>query len=442
MNIPGEVFSLNERAGAIKIEHLDEDIFPFKAFEFEDPNENATPFLKLKGPWDLQLASGFLYLTSTEHLKWHSTYNKFYFSDDLIVDGTLHTTGSAIRMNHSGLVFTNADGSLYFANDALLGWDESGDHFHFSKRLECQGGSGADLTANTGYVIVGNSAGQHLAIDYSKILSKSDGTTAETLYLQNAGVVAGGETIAMFANLDGYAYIGRAFVGYDGTNDVAAFGHLDCRSTSNFALEQGSAGATVLNAKTGQAIYLSINDSPIATVNSSGIEVSSDLYLKLTSVGNWSDCLQMYDGSDYTQITMDNNDAGRLLVRVDGAGGVKLTSGAAAWAAVSDIRAKKNVTTLDGVLDKFDQIRGVSFNWADEYWGDTRKRQIGLLTQDVERVFPEAVVKGSIGKHSVDPLDKAGFDSIMYTMMIPPIVQAIKELKEGLDELRYHAGIA
>ena len=45
----------------------------------------------------------------------------------------------------------------------------------------------AKATANTGAVIIGDAAGQHIAMDGNEIMSKASGTTAGTLYLQNEG---------------------------------------------------------------------------------------------------------------------------------------------------------------------------------------------------------------------------------------------------------------
>jgi hypothetical protein len=44
-------------------------------------------------------------------------------------------------------------------------------------------------------------------------------------------------------------------------------------------------------------------------------------------------------------------------------------------------------------------------------------RQMGVIAQDVEKVFPEAVSK-----------NKKGIRSVAYTMLIAPIIESIKEL--------------
>jgi len=53
--------------------------------------------------------------------------------------------------------------------------------------LHVDGGTEADLTESSGYLIVGDSSGAHIAIDDNEIMAKSDGITAGNLMLQEEG---------------------------------------------------------------------------------------------------------------------------------------------------------------------------------------------------------------------------------------------------------------
>tara|TARA_R100001082_G_scaffold6562_3_gene4205 strand:+ start:817 stop:1392 length:576 start_codon:yes stop_codon:yes gene_type:complete len=58
---------------------------------------------------------------------------------------------------------------------------------------------------------------------------------------------------------DAYADIGRARLGYDGTNsDWAIFGHQDMATSANFAFRQRNTGQTEINAKSGQSVSIKI----------------------------------------------------------------------------------------------------------------------------------------------------------------------------------------
>ena len=66
-------------------------------------------------------------------------------------------------------------------------------------KLHITGGTDVGLGENSGYLIIGNAAGAHLAIDSNEIMAKSNGTTAGTLHLQTDGgdVSMGGDVSSM-----------------------------------------------------------------------------------------------------------------------------------------------------------------------------------------------------------------------------------------------------
>jgi hypothetical protein len=82
----------------------------------------------------------------------------------------------------------------------------------------------------------------------------------------------------------------------------------------------------------------------------------------------------------------------------------------------SDARLKKDVVVLDGALDKLDAIRGVHYNWIDEKY--PQDRQVGVIAQEIQAVYPELVKEGGNGFLSVD-----------YPKLTAVLIQSIKELK-------------
>ena len=82
----------------------------------------------------------------------------------------------------------------------------------------------------------------------------------------------------------------------------------------------------------------------------------------------------------------------------------------------SDLRLKDDVITLSDALTKIKKLRGVSFKWKDDAIHDT-KEHIGLIAQEVEKVYPELVVTGDNGMKSVD-----------YSSIVAPLIEAVKEL--------------
>jgi hypothetical protein len=82
----------------------------------------------------------------------------------------------------------------------------------------------------------------------------------------------------------------------------------------------------------------------------------------------------------------------------------------------SDVRLKKNVVPLEGALDKIDAIRGVQYHWIDGEQSESR--QVGVIAQEIQAVYPELVQEGA-----------DGFLSVNYPKLTAVLLQSMKELK-------------
>ncbi|MCP4657441.1 MAG: tail fiber domain-containing protein, partial [bacterium] len=89
----------------------------------------------------------------------------------------------------------------------------------------------------------------------------------------------------------------------------------------------------------------------------------------------------------------------------------------------SDTRLKKGIRRLGGCLSKVLALHGVSFRWKESALD--HGRQIGLLAQEVEEVFPELV-----------DTDSDGVKSLSYFGLVTPLIEAIKEQQAQIDSLR------
>jgi hypothetical protein len=93
----------------------------------------------------------------------------------------------------------------------------------------------------------------------------------------------------------------------------------------------------------------------------------------------------------------------------------------------SDVRLKKNIEPLpldDSILDRVMGLQAVTFQWKHR---DDGKRQIGLIAQDVEEVFPEVVTT---------PDDDFCEKGLLATGLDAVLVEAIKELKVENESLK------
>ena len=96
----------------------------------------------------------------------------------------------------------------------------------------------------------------------------------------------------------------------------------------------------------------------------------------------------------------------------------------------SDQRLKKNVVKIDDALEKVRWLNGVKFDWDKDAIsnlvdvGPKPDKDIGLLAQDVEKVFPEVVTERADGYKAVD-----------YSRLVPVLIEAIKELSYRVNIL-------
>lgn len=166
---------------------------------------------------------------------------------------------------------------------------------------------------------------------------------------------------------------------------------------------------------------------------------------------SWSDVFLFYTGPDTSSGMRFNTFAGNINFSVgDGVYtdmlhinatdfnvGIKTTTPGAAFAldvnglirttgavdTTSDRRYKKNIKKISSevsILDQFKLIDGVYFDWKHKEYPekDFREgRDIGVIAQDVRKVFPEAVTE-----------DENGFLSVAYAKLVAPLIEAVKEL--------------
>lgn len=99
----------------------------------------------------------------------------------------------------------------------------------------------------------------------------------------------------------------------------------------------------------------------------------------------------------------------------------------------SDKRYKKNITDLENSLEKIQQLRGVHYYWkVDEfpYKGFSDGKEIGVIAQEVEKIFPELVTT-----------DEKGYKSVQYSHLVPVLVEAIKEQQSMIEKQKNEIGI-
>lgn len=104
------------------------------------------------------------------------------------------------------------------------------------------------------------------------------------------------------------------------------------------------------------------------------------------------------------------------------AAGTGFCGGTRAWTNTSDIRLKKNISTITSGLDKVLKLRGVNYTWKND---GTNKKNIGFIAQEIMEVLPEVVNKNNEGYYTVN---ESSVNAVL--------VEAVKELKAENDDLK------
>lgn len=221
----------------------------------------------------------------------------------------------------------------------------------------------------------------------------------------------------------------EAPLGYDYTNmslfntDVGGISNENVFITSNLYEQKGG----------GIELRDSIGDTSITLEGNTGIG-----NFKNAAIGQQTNGIVHIYGEDNTTI---NNLRLQLEVRPDGLGSsfgfiemkdasfntsVSIDGSTGTITAIgtvtSDKRFKKEINTLENSLSNTLKLRGTSYFWKDE--NKTPKRQIGVIAQEVEEVYPEFV-------HTNDE----GFKSVNYAQMTAVLIEAIKELNAKVENL-------
>ena len=90
----------------------------------------------------------------------------------------------------------------------------------------------------------------------------------------------------------------------------------------------------------------------------------------------------------------------------------------------SDERLKKDIQPLTHALDAILQLQGKTYRWKEDTTF-ANKQDIGLVAQDVEKVFPELVAE-----------NEQGYKGIAYSKLTAVLIEAIKEQQNQITTLQ------
>ena len=176
------------------------------------------------------------------------------------------------------------------------------------------------------------------------------------------------------------------------------------------------------------ARFSAINPHVIIESSTAGPAV---LHFKPNATGNKSGQFKVTAGNGYN-FRWSNDAAGTsevsymtLDTSTTGGGDLTVKGDVIAYGAPSDRKYKENIKPIESALDKAMQLQGVTFDWKDSESILDIKEDIGFIAQDVEKVLPELVRDSGKGNLS-----------LRYQGITPILLEAIKELKSEIEELK------
>ena len=167
-----------------------------------------------------------------------------------------------------------------------------------------------------------------------------------------------------------------------------------------------SAGDIVLDADGADLIFKDGGTTIAKFINS-----SSDFVIA-TDVDDKDFIIKGQDStSEITALTIDMSAAGAATFNND-------------VTAFSDERLKEDIQPIVGGLEKVMQLQGVTYKRNDV---SDPKTQIGVIAQQVESILPEVVLTAE---------DEMGTKSVDYSKMTAVLIEAVKELKQEVTQLK------
>ena len=254
------------------------------------------------------------------------------------------------------------------------------------------------------------------------------GATGTTLADGDRVVVNDAGTMKQVALTDFETYFESAL---DTLSNVTTVGDLNAGSiTSGFgSINNGSSTITTTGALAAGTVDTGQGANELYSMNQ---DVTTTSGVTFATVNTGQGANELYDMNQNVLTSTNVQFAGGGFGTAGAAGEVRATSNITAYYS-SDRRLKENIKKISNALKKLESINGVSFDWTDEHiesrGGEdgyfVNKHEVGVIAQEIKEVLPEVVRERD-----------DGYLGVKYEGIIPLLIEAIKELKQEVEELR------
>ena len=322
--------------------------------------------------------------------------------------GSLSTTGD--------MTFGDNDKAIFGAgSDLQIYHTTTGNH-----SIITESGSGNLIVAADNFEV------NNAANNANKITATTGG--AVTLFHNNASKLATTSTgIDVTGNVAVSGTVDGRDVATDGTKLDGIEASADVTDTANVVAAL-TAGTNVAIAANGTISSTNTTYSAGSGLDLSGttFSIEADLRGEVTQIG--------HSGSDYYLVGTTTHKwylDGNEDMRLENDGDLHVDGNVIAYSTTtSDERLKKDIVKIDNALDKISQLSGYTF----EYKADGKK-SAGVIAQEVEKVMPSAVSETTLPLKMGED-DKTEYKTVQYDQLHGLMIEAIKELKAEIEELK------
>lgn len=245
------------------------------------------------------------------------------------------------------------------------------------------------------------------------------GATART----SLGVAIGTDVLAYDSNLQGFVDT-FTLPTVDGSTDQV----LKTNGSGTLSFGTVSGGVTSIDVS-GGTTGLTTSGGPITS--SGTITIAGTLALANGGTGATSAANARSNLGLTTTSSVQFGSFGVGTAASGTTGEIRATNNVTAYYS-SDARLKENVVSISGALDKLSSIRGVYYDWTQDYIDAhggqddyfMRKHDVGVIAQEIEAVLPEIVAENA-----------EGYKAVRYERIVPLLIEAVKELSEKVAKL-------
>ncbi len=206
-------------------------------------------------------------------------------------------------------------------------------------------------------------------------------------------------------------------------------GNIIVGNGSTFVAENGATARTSLGVAIGsdvQAYDAQLADVAGLAVTNGGFIVGDGSNFVLETGATARASLSLDTGND---VQFDSFGVGTAASGTTGE--IRATNDVTAFYS-SDVALKENIVNIPNPLDALKKLNGVLFDWKksyiDERGGEdgyfVRKKDVGVIAQEVEKVLPEAVAQRP-----------DGIKAVKYDRLTCLLIEAVKQLQDKVESL-------